>query len=67
MKTCQKAIEVGLKKIDSLENDKDHETAKQIIEMLRENLQIWEDIDPNKESDDDDYNKKETKKNEDDD
>lgn len=66
MKTCQKAIDVGLKKIDAIEDELDYADAKKLLDMLKENLQIWEDVNPEKESEDeDDAPKKEKNEGED--
>jgi len=32
-----------MKKIDSLRNDQDREDTKTIVELMRDNMQIWED------------------------
>lgn len=43
MKTVQKAIESAMKKMDNLKDDQDREDTRTIIDLMRENLNKWED------------------------
>ena len=67
MKTCQKAVEVGLKKLESIDDPDDFADAKRLIDMLKENLTIWEDVYPDKESEDEEEAPKKEKNDDEDD
>lgn len=41
--TAKQAVEVGMKTIEKVDNEDDKEDALRLLEMLRENIEIWED------------------------
>ena len=47
-------MDVGLKKLDQLAEEKDQNDSRTLIDMLRENLETWENIDPKAEEDSED-------------
>ena len=46
VKITEKAIEGGQKRLDDLEDQLDVQDAKTLLDLLRENLLTWEDVDP---------------------
>ena len=49
-----KAIEVALKKIDQLSDEKEMNDSKTLIDLIRENLATWEESEGNNNEEDDD-------------
>jgi len=46
IKVTEKTIEGGQKRLDDLEDANDVNDARTLLELLRENLLNWEDIEP---------------------
>lgn len=46
IKITNKAVEQGAIKMDQLTDEMDKNDSRTIIELLRENLITWEDVDP---------------------